>query len=245
MKLIGLMMIAGENDILPTTIAAHEQIVDAFYVLDGTTPNHVSAAICRAAAKCAGYATDADVPKPRFPERPVDGYRQFIYEHAVSDHGFDNWFLLLHGDEIWRFDPRPLTTMGADGFIFDLPFYFPRAGEPWDDTRSPLEQLRWRLGPGFPEFRMFKGSENVRFDERQHFNVMPSGLHRLQRRPEQIDHYLYRSPAAQRARAQQHLASGFDPDNYRHIAAADKVFWDDEMIASYQSKPYFRELAHV
>lgn len=246
MKLIGLMMINQENDILPDVIAAHESIVDAFYVLDGTVPNDASRRHCEGSLKCDGYWTDAELPRPPYSEKPVDGYRQFLYEQAIVTHGYDNWFLLLHGDEIWRFNPLALIfDTHADGFVFQVPFYFPREGEKWDDTRSPLEQLHWRLGPGWPEFRMFKGGRGVAFDRDQHFNVRPRGLRNVAARPEQIDHYPYRAPATQRARAATHEATGFDPDNYRHVIDHDRVYWDDDMIAAYQTRPYFRELANV
>ncbi len=243
MKYLGLLMVNGENDVLEETLAANAELVDAFYVLDGTVPNTVSERICLAHPKCAGYTRDQDLPAS-YPRNPVDGYRQHLYEQAVADHGFDNWFLLLHGDEVWTQDPRDHLIDGADGYMFLLPFFFPRAGETWDYTWPALDQLQWSLGPGFPEFRMFRGGPGVRFDKSQHFNVTPAGLTSMGAMPFPINHYLYRSPMSQRARAAQHVANGFDPDNYRHITDGDHVYWTDAMIEQRLNDPtgYFTEL---
>lgn len=239
---IGLLMVAGEDDVLERTLAANCEFVDVFYALDGTQPNDVSRRICERHPKCAGYSTDQDLPRPRFPDRPVDGYRQAIYEWAVDDHGFENWFLLLHGDEVWTGLPD-LDTVN-DGWSFPLPFYFPREGEPWDYTVHPLDQLRWHLGPGYPEFRMFFGGPRVRWLESQHFNVTPTGLTSLGWCDKPICHYLYRSPAVQQQRALQHSQSGFDPENYRHILDGE-TYWTDEMIERRKTQHWFAELAYA
>jgi hypothetical protein len=241
-KYIGLLMVSHENDVLADTLDLNLRYVDEFYVLDGTVPNDESRAICEARG-CAGYLTDAELPRPPFTDRPVCGYRKAIHEMAVADHGPDNWFLVLHGDEVWTFDPRRFADSPWGGHVFPLPFYFPRAGEPWDDTRSPLEQLRWRLGPGYPEVRLFRGGEGVHYIPTQQWFAGPQGVG-LEHHTEPIQHFLYRSPEVQRERARRHERTGFDPDNYRHILEEDAVYWDDERIAAYQARPhgYFAEL---
>jgi len=241
---IGLLMINHENDILADVLATHCEIVDAFYVLDGTVPNTTSRDICESFDRCGGYATDSELPRPPYPSGTTCGYRKFPHEMAVEDYGPNNWFLELHGDEIWTFDPRDVVAnhLSADGFVFPLPFYFPREGQEWDDTRSPLDQLTWSLGPGWPEFRMFRGNPDVHFREEQHFNTQPQGIQRVVRVDLPIEHYPYRSPRVQRERAAIHERTGFDPDNYRHILDDGQVFWTDEMIARYQQKDCFRDL---
>jgi len=239
---IGLLMVADENDILRETLAAHERIIDCFYVLDGTVPNQESEAICRASPKCSGYWTDADLPRPPYPEDPVDGYRQVLYEAATAEHGFDHWFLLLHADEVWTFDPAQAVQEHpeAQGIIFPLPLYFPRE---WVDDVPPLEQLRWSLRPGYPELRMFRGGPRVEFHPAQHFDVTPVGVTSKATSQRVIRHYAYRAPAVQRARAARHIETGFDPDNHRHIVDRDETIWDDSRIASYQQQTYWTELA--
>ena len=244
MKFIGLLMVNGENDILERTLAHNAEFVDAFYVLDGTRPHGESERICWQHPKCAGYTRDDQLPDS-YGSEPRDGWRQHLYEQASADHGPDNWFLLLHGDEVWTADPRDTVTGHNDGFMFLLPFFFPRSGELWDYNVHPLDQLRWHLKPGFPEFRMFRGGRTVNYIPLQHHNTKPAGIHTIGYASAPILHYLYRSPEAQRARAQQHLATGFDIDNYRHVLDRDEVYWTDEMIDSYRSRPqrFFEELA--
>ncbi len=244
MKYLGLLMISHEDDVLAATLEQNLRYVDEFYVLDGTVPNDESFAICQATGKLGGYLTDAELPRPPFPDRPVCGYRKAIHDAAVADHGPDNWFLILHGDEVWTFDPRDYADDPHDGFVFNLPFYFPRSGELWDDGVPPLEQLRWHFRPGYPEIRLFRGHAGVGYDAGQQWNAGPRGLTNIGRFPRRIKHYLYRSPAVQRERAARHERTGFDPDNYRHITDGDHVYWDDQRIASYQAKGdgYWTEL---
>lgn len=241
---IGLLMIADEDDVLERTLDHNARLVDAFYVLDGTVPNDTSRALCESHEKCAGYATDADLPRPPYGAKPVDGYRQFIHEWALREHGHGHWFLLLHGDELWT-ARREHIGGGVDGLMFELPFYFPRAGDTWREDMHPLDQLTWHLSPGWPELRAFRGDEGVAYDVTQHFNVHPAGLRRVGWCPYPIKHFPYRAPAVQRARAERHLRTQFDPDNYRHILSDDMVSWTDEMIAVYRQRSPFRDLAQA
>lgn len=239
--MIGLLMISHEDDVLEAVISEHVKIVEAFYVLDGTSPVVDSEAICRSFRQCAGYTHDLDLP-PEYGTVPRDGWRQHLYEQAVADNGYDNWFLILHGDELWTFDPAHVveSRAGADGFVFPLPCYFPR--DEWDYTRTPFEQLAWHLAPGWPEFRMFRGAPHVHYDVHQHFDVTPRGLRHIVRINHPIKHYPYRSPEVQRQRAARHVQTGFDPDNYRHVLDGDAVIWDDETIARFRSSPHLREV---
>lgn len=241
MTFVGLLMISHEDDVLQDVLQEHVKIVETFYVLDGSVPVVDSEAICKSFRQCAGYTKDAELPKS-YGTRPRDGWRQYLYAQAVHDNGFDNWFCLLHGDEVWTFHPADVVAdhPGADGFIFPAMCYFPR--EAWDYERSPLEQLTWHLGPGWPEFRMFRGSVSVHFDIDQHFDVTPRGLRNVVRDPRPIRHYPYRSPEVQRRRAARHVETGFDPDNYQHVTDFDKVIWDEEMIARFQRSPHLREV---
>lgn len=238
---IGLLMNSHEDDVLEATLANNLQFCDTFYVLDGTVPNTESKAICEATGKLGGYITDVELPKPPFTEKPVCGYRRAIHELAVADHGTDHWFLILHGDEWWEFDPRDFAGQSdADCYVFNLPFYFPR--DEWDYNQHPLDQLKWNFRPGYPEPRMFKGSDDVFYDARQQWNAAPQGLKNVEDRPEAIRHYLFRSPDNQRARAARHVETGFDPDNYQHITSQDRVYFDAELIQKYQSSPMFAQL---
>jgi hypothetical protein len=174
----------------------------------------------------------------------VCGYRQFLLGHAKIDHGWDHLFMVLHADEIWTVDPRPMARKSNhDGFIYNLPFFFPRQGEDWLEDVHPLDQLHWHLGPGWPEFRLFKGNPTVAYDPVQRFNTKPSGIRSVTTVADPILHYPYRAPAVQRLRAATHERTQFDPDNYQHILNEDAVYWDDDRIRAAQARPEFTTLA--
>lgn len=235
MKHIGLLVVKEEDDILERTLTYNALQVDAFYALDGTKDNAESKQIITSHPKCAGYWTDGEIGAA-----PCDGCRKHLLEHAYADHGHDNWFLLLHADEVWTHDVRSFTSrMGfaANAFIYQLPFFFPRADDGWDDEVHPLDQLHWHLGPGWPEVRLFRGGPNVHYDLGQHFNVTPAGVNVFATADAPIYHYPYRSPDTQFTRAD----CSWDPDNYAHVRAGD-VFWTDEMIEQWQQNPRFANL---
>lgn len=242
--IVGLLMINGEDDILERTLAANAELVDAVLALDGTMPNDVSYRICVDHPKVHWYSTDSGIDESRYGPIPRDGWRQHLYEQAAAMYGRDNWFLLLHGDEVWTGLPDNMDD--HDGFMFSLPVYFPRAGEPWNPDLHPLDQLKWHLGPGYREFRMFHGGADVNYDPQQHFNVTPSGIARIGGCDKPIRHYPYRAPSVQRERAARHEVTRFDPENYRHITDGDNVYWDDQQISGWQANhDCFRELAHA
>ncbi len=220
-------MTACDEDIAADVLARSRASTDALYVLDGSdTRAHLPA--------LDGYWRDEEMP---YDGQVRDGWRQFLYERAVADHGYDHWFCLLHSDEVWTFDPREMHARwpDADGFQFRASCYFPRAGEQWDYERSALDQLRWSLGPGWPEFRMFHGGPEVAFEPTQHFNTTPRGLRLIIQTDLEIKHYPFRSPSSQLARAQMHMRTGFDPDNYRHVLDGE-IYWSDARIKEWQKE---------
>lgn len=238
MRFVGLLMTSGENDVLERTLTLNMRWLDRLYVLSGDQDADGAYAICDrvCGAKLAGFFRDSDLPD-RFPQPVRDGARQHLHREAAFHHMVvpdDHlWCLLIHGDEVWADDPRDLPTVypHADGFVFLLPLYFPREGEPWQPDLHPLDQLRWNVGPGWPEFRMFRHSDTVTYDPAQHFNVTPAGVRNIEHTSRVIRHYPFRSPTHQRDRAARHLHTGFDPDNYRHITDHDLVYWTDHHIA--------------
>ena len=235
MKLIGLMMIREENDILERTLSHNLEFVDVVYAAFGDK-DAGDILFNRPWDKPVHSFSDAYVAAQGWPEQPCDGYRGFLLEEAIRNHGHDNWFLLLHGDELWTQDPREITsriTRDRVAVVYNLPFFLPREGEPWEDDIHPLDQLHWHLTPGWPEVRMFREASGVRYQPNQHFNVTPDGIEFLWYADAPILHYPYRSPEQQAKRA----AVTFDPDNYQRTG-----YWTDAMIADQMTRPQFREL---
>ena len=181
MKLIGLHCHRAEGDILPETLSRNGRWCDAVYTAD--------------------------------PDARTDGAaRGPILDQAYADHGHDNWFLLMHADELWVTDPHAAIDANpdADGITVRLRLAFNPGA--WNSHDSVLRQCTRALAPGWPEFRLFRGGPDVRYAAVQHFNVVPSGITRVGSDPSAIvNHYPYRSPEQQVARA----AETWDPDNYR------------------------------
>ena len=223
---IGLLMIRDENDILEDTLSRNAKLVDCFYVLDGSMDAERSYEICGSTGKLAGSALDQELERP-----VVDGIRDVLLDWACLDYlRTDHWFLLLHGDELWTFDPDEVIAEHprADGFEFCLPFTFPRS---WDDSKSAFEQLDEFMAPGWPEFRMFKGGSGVYFDPAKHFSTTPYGLKNIVRIEDKpILHYLYRSPEQQYAKAARNQE--WSPENWQDLDERGP-FWDDERIADF------------
>jgi hypothetical protein len=236
---IGLLLTAGDNDILPDTLAHNTQWCDAIYSL---SPMGDGAGPIVAAADCDSVILYEEYLPVDFWLPVRDGIRGALLRAARIDYGDDNWYLLLHADEVVEDDPRDLPSIypDADGFWFRLPVYVPR--DPWDDSKSAIDQMRWRLEPGWPEVRMFKDGPGVMYDPTQHFRTEPAGLRNILEADRDIGHYPYRSPDRQRAKAAQHMRTGFDPDNYRHIIERDEVVWSDEKIAEATQGKWYKRL---
>jgi len=220
--IVGLLTVKEEHDILGWTLERMAPHVEAFYVLDGSREWERTLDVCRQHPQMHGFTRDDDLPASY--EAGRDGIRQHLLEQATADYGADHWFLLMHADEVWTVPPRSVADNhpDADGIVVPVACYFPR--EPWDDSRGP-EQLTWHLAPGWPELRMFRG--DVAYDPHQHFDVTPRGVSRLGYDYARVNHYPFRSPQQNRARA----AATWDPDNYRAVPDV----WDDRQIERFRA----------
>ncbi len=232
---IGLLVTACDEDIVADVLKRSEARPDALYVLDGSdTRAHLPLVN--------GYWRDEEVP---YSGHMRCGWRQFLYEKAVADHGYDHWFLILHSDEVWTFEPRRILRHWprADVLRFRASCYFPREGEEWDYETPALDQLKWNLGPGWDEARMFHGNPKAAYEPSQHFVVTPKGLNISVQTELEIKHYPFRSPESQRRRAELHKQTEFNLGNHQHVLDGH-VYWDDERIAQWQQYDCFRELRH-
>lgn len=223
MTVIALLMVGdGDLAILKETLPRNEHTFDVLYALCFTEE---IADYLRPHPKCALAVSHEDVG---YDLPATDGWRQAVYAPAAADHGTDNLFTLLNADEVWPFDPRSIPGAQDDGervFMFRLPMFFTRHGEPWDETQPALDQLRWSFRPGWPEARMFHGGPTARFDPVRHYHCIPfpagipvvwTGL--------EIEHYPYRGPSDYAYKRE--ASRSFSPANYGY----DSPFWTPEMI---------------
>jgi hypothetical protein len=231
MRLIGLMMIRDEQDMLREAIRNHVIFCDSMLVLDGTEgPERVaSESICRSFEQVKEYWTDADTAY----ERPLrDGARQFLLERGRSLFGKGNWYVVLHGDEIWGQDPRPhldLQPTDTQGIAIDLYHFFPHVSQrgAWNfaPDRSSIEALaQWYMLPPVWEDRLFFDSGEFDYEITRHSRTIPAGI-QPRKTSLVVKQYNYRSPGQSHKRAIGRSQSDWQENHYRHLLdSADDFF---------------------
>jgi len=203
MKLVGLLMMRNDHDILPQVLACNMRYFDAVYVLDGSDDHEQTRAIFSAySGKLAGMYRDSELPSA-YDRPPRDGARQFLLERIKADLGDEGWIFCLHSDEMF-FDVEPAHMVDAaeqmkcDLISISNVHFFLHSSQEADyhyDPRIPvMEQIRFACFPGFPERRAFKNLPNISYDVNHHGSVVPFGLGRELRSPFPVRHYLYRYP---------------------------------------------------
>ena len=130
-RLISLMMIRDEQDMLAEALRNHVRFCDAIFVLDGTQGDTLRTFrdICLAFPQVVGHWQD-DEAGYKLPLR--DGARQFLLERARERFGLNHWYAILHGDEIWSEDPRPHCTPAQPdlhGIAVNLYHFFPHISQ--------------------------------------------------------------------------------------------------------------------
>jgi hypothetical protein len=222
-RLIGLLMIRDESDILDASLRCSTRWFDRILVLDGSTDP----------AEC--ERTDAILA--RFPEvvfhardhevgggAPVtDGARHFLLAEARRRYGVDNWIGLLHADEFLDQDPRPMLaamhpTLAPSVRVRLVHAFLHTSNEAtWQDTgERPLrERLTHCMWPGVPESRFFFDDGTREYQVGHHGKTIPTSL----RSGPLVDGYVIvqyneRSPEQLRARASQRMEAGWQLGHY-------------------------------
>lgn len=176
MQNIGLMMTYNEEDIIEETMESHKKYFDKILVLDGSTDK--TPEILQSYNNVVYYLRDEQI----FPKRKVtDGSRQFLLEEAQKRYGYDGWFSLLHGDEIFVDNPNEITVkaekQGADIVNWHMLNFFLHTSqkENYDDFAPLNERLKY-FNPGGLEIRQFKNKKGIFFKLDQIARVLPYGL---------------------------------------------------------------------
>lgn len=246
-RLIGMLMIRDEDDVLGDSLAAASRWFDRIYVLDGTTDQvrvERTDAILASVPEVAWHARDADW----FPGGITDGARQILLERIRRDHGFDNWIGLLHADEFLDQDPRPMLAARHPSTHPSLrvrvahTFLHVEDEHLWDDLGLPLRaKVAHQMWPGVPESRFFFDDGSRNFDIDHHSKVVPKSF----RAGELIDGYVItqyneRGTHQVTARAQQRAASGWQVGHYSRLLDDEpEVFIDTLDLAGAPFAPEF------
>jgi len=229
-RLIGLMMIRDEEDMLAEALRNHVRFCDAILVLDGTrgAAQKTSRDLCCAFDEVAGYWTDAETGY-RLPVR--DGARQFLVERARERFGVNNWYAILHGDEIWGEDPRPLLDpedSSARGIAVDSYHFFPHVSQrdTWSfDPGVSIEALaQWYMLPSIDEHRLFRDTGSHDYVVETHLRTVPPDIP-CSRRSIAVKQYNYRSPEQAHRRAVARKQEGWQTNHYQHLLDGPEAFF--------------------
>ena len=211
-NLIGLMMIRNEHDVLAEALRNHSCFCRAIYVLDGSRGEAQIATreICERFPKVEGYWHDDETGY----EQPLrDGARQLLLERAREAHGLNNWFALLHGDELWGEDPRPKLEIPDRpcAVLTQLYHFFPHSSDrdSWSfPGNGAIEATaRWYMMPPGKEHRLFFDTGEHNYEVTQHSRTIPPGIPETTL-PIAIKHYSYRTPEQAYQRARERKDSG-------------------------------------
>lgn len=221
------MLIRDEQDMLEEAFANHLKFCDAIFVLDGTIgpEGDVSRAICE--PKVAGYWRDEETGYDRI----VCGSRQFLLDKARQRMGLNNWYVVLHGDEIWGSDPRSLM-IGKDPIAYRVKFhhFFPHVSQKdcWEFGEKSIEECsKWYMTPYTPEARIFFDA-GLNYDISRHFYTIPIGLDTKQTELI-VKSYNYRSPEQAHRRAVGRKATGWQTNHYAHLLDSPNRFFIESL----------------
>jgi Glycosyl transferase family 2 len=253
-RLIGLLMLRDEDDILGDMLRCATQWFDRILVLDGTTDDdrrRRTDAVLDSFAEVVFVARDEDVPGTG----PIrDGARQVLLDEARRRYGTDQWIGVLHADEFMDQDPRPMLAARhplidptirirlVHAFLHsdDEPAWR-NDPERWAATpvRERITHVMW---PGVPETRFFfdRGMRDYRIDH--HSKTVPTSF----RSGPLVDgfsivQYNERAPEQAIERGRSRADTGWQASHYaRFTGEMPAVFVDTLDTAQTPFAPEFR-----
>jgi glycosyltransferase involved in cell wall biosynthesis len=189
------MMTCNEEDCIAEVMQEHAKYFDKILVLDGSSDN--TPEIIRSFKNVVYFAKDQDV-LPGIKIR--DGARQVLLAEAQKRFGYDGWFTLLHGDEIFHDSPNT-TLIAAEKAKVDkvhwyaMQFFLHTSDQTkkFAEHESLQNRVRWYC-PGFMEIRQFRNKKGIFYPLDQHGCLFPKGLNaRINSKFPVYKHYAYRS----------------------------------------------------
>jgi len=228
-------MTCNEEDCIEEVLREHTKYFDAILVLDGSTDR--TEEIIRSFPQVKYFLKDKDI-LDKLPNRKFeDGARQFLLEKAQAMYGYEGWFTLLHGDEIFHDNPVEMAERaereGAEKINWYAMNFFLHTSDRGKDLasiKSVQERITWYC-PGFLEIRSFKNKRGIYYKLGERHKVLPYGIswHMFSKYPV-YKHYPYRSAFQMMRKKRQHAQTGFSV-TYRDIDEAG-IFKD--ILPSYK-----------
>ena len=217
-KLICLLMVRNEADIIRQTFEVYARVCDSVFVIDGSDPGEGTSEYLRDHPKVEYYTRDRDQPK-NLKEKITDHIRLPTFREICRRYE-DGVVLFGHGDELWLdHDPRVLASqIEKDWTIVRSIWFFlhtsQKVGYVYDQHKPVQDQIRWCAFPGCWEPRLLK----ITPEAPEYYNALldrnSDALKRIYSEkivPECFRHYSYRSPLQvyQKALDRSEVGTGF------------------------------------
>lgn len=233
-RLIGLLMVRDEDDILDEMLATATRWFDRILVLDGTPAGPArdrTDAILDRTPEVVFRLRDEDL------DHPVrDGARQHLLAEARRRFGTGHWIGILHADEFLDQDPRPMLAAHNPGLDPSLrvrlvhTFLHTADRAEWaTNAELPVrERLTRCMWPGVPEARFFHDFGDRDYDVMHHGKVIPTSF----RNGPLVDGYVItgyneRDPAQLLERARDRAATEWQRGHYSRLDdGLDAAFTD-------------------
>ncbi len=237
MQHIGLLMTCNEEDCIEEVMNEHTKYFDKILVLDGSSDH--TEEIIRSYPQVKYFLKDKDIIDKLPGGRVRDGARQFLLQKAQEMYGYDGWFTLLHGDEIFYDDPIKMAEVaereGAERinwYAINFFLHTSDKGKDLEAVRSVQERVAWYC-PGFLEIRSFKNKKGIYYDLDRHGKVVPEGVSwKISRHFPIYKHYPYRSVKQIFLKKKLCETSTFNLTTWMNIKAIDDCF--QEILPNYK-----------
>lgn len=177
---IGLMMTCNEEDCIEEVMNEHTKYFDKILVIDGS--NDRTEEIIRS-YNAVKYFIKDEALLDKVPNRKVtDGIRQFILEKAQERYGYDGWFTLLHGDEIFYDNPIKVAEAAekeraekVNWYVMNFFLHTSDMGRDLESIKSVQERVLWYC-PGFLEIRQYKNKKGLYYNVGCGAKVLAEGV---------------------------------------------------------------------
>ncbi len=199
MQNIGLMITCNEEDVIEEVMNENKKYFDKILVLDGSDDK--TEEIIKSYNNVTYFLKDKDIID-KLPNRIFkDGARQFLLEKAQGMYGYDGWFTLLHGDEIFHDNPIEIAEKAekkkaekVNWYAMNFFLHTSDKEKDLESIKSVQERVLWYC-PGFIEIRQFRNKKGLKYNLSQRHNVVPEGIGlRIFDKFPIYKHYPFRSP---------------------------------------------------
>ena len=209
---IGLMITRNEEDVITEVMTEISKYFEIVLVMDNSTDK--TREIIEA-YPCVKYIVNQkDIYGDMF---ITDGMRQHLLEKAQEMYGYEGWFTLLQGDEIFHSNPNTIIAdadiKGCEIVVWHSLQFFMHTSERDGNEKLelPVQQRRKWYSPGCYEERQFINKKGLYYPLDQQRKCSPSGLNISKCYPYRpiLKHYHIRSEQQVLNRAKDRLATGF------------------------------------